>query len=107
MSRTLVQRTRGVVGARARLGVLARATAAVLGGYALAALTSVALALAYRAPREEAVLAASMPAFLVFAGAVLWAFAARTAWRAWLGIAVPALALGAVVWWLRSTGVTS
>lgn len=86
---------------RDRLGVLARVLAAALGGYALASLASVALALVYRAPREEAVLAACVPAFLLFAGAVLWAFAARSAWRAWLGVGVPTLILGALVWWLK------
>jgi len=94
-------------GERSRLGVLARVLAATLGAYGLAVLTSLALALASRTSREEAVVSANMVALLVFVGVVLWAFAARTAARAWLGLAVPALALGAMVWWLRSTGMTS
>lgn len=100
------RRATGSTGWRSRLRVLARVLAAVLGGYALAALSAVAVALLYRAPREEAVLAASLPAFLVYAGAVLWAFAARSAVRAWLGIGVPAVLLGALVWWLKHPGAT-
>lgn len=89
--------------ARRRWAVASRAFAAVGGGYALASLTSVVLALASRAPREDAIVAATTPAFLVFAGAILWAFAASTAVRAWLGIAVPGLVLAGVITWLRTT----
>ncbi|WP_234383626.1 DUF3649 domain-containing protein, partial [Paracidovorax avenae] len=45
----------------------------------------------------EAVLAATMFSWLVYAGAVAWAFYARTAWSAWAGVGVPALLLGACV----------
>ncbi len=48
-------------------------------------------------PRVEAVLAATMFSWLVYAGAVAWAFYARTAWSAWAGAGVPALLLGACV----------
>lgn len=80
-----------------------RVCAAVLGGYALASLLSVALALASRAPREEAIAGATPLAFLAFAGAVLWAFSARSAARAWFGIGTPAVVLALLALWLRSS----
>jgi hypothetical protein len=90
---------------RYRLGVASRALAAIGGGYALAAGSTIALALALRSqPREEAVMLATLPSYLIWAGAVIWVFAARTAGRAWLGLLVPGLALGAAIWVLRNGG---
>lgn len=85
-----------------RLAVASRTLAALAGGYAVAALLSVSIALLTRsAPREEAVAAGNAPAFLVFAACIIWAFAASTAMRAWLGIVTPAAVLGVLVWFLR------
>jgi len=86
-----------------------RALAAILGGYALAAGVNVALALALKSsgPKEDVIMLATMPAFLVWAGAVVWVFAARTAWRAWAGVAIPGAVVAAAVWFLRSGGVAS
>lgn len=82
----------------ARLGIAARAAAAILGGYTLAALASVALALALPAafgvPRAEAVTWGLLLSFAVYAAAAMWAFAARSAARAWAGLALAALLLG-------------
>ena len=64
-----------------------RVAAAVGGGYAIAGLATVALSLCLPMARSEAVLAATMSSFAVYATAVVWAFAARDAWRAWLGMA--------------------
>ncbi|AVS87870.1 DUF3649 domain-containing protein, partial [Paracidovorax avenae] len=61
-------------------------------------------ALALAMPRVEAVLAATMFSWLVYAGAVAWAFYARTAWSAWAGVGVPALLLGACVFAPRLWG---
>ncbi|AVS98505.1 DUF3649 domain-containing protein [Paracidovorax avenae] len=82
-----------------RLAIASRALAATAGGYALAAASTAAgaLALALAIPRVEAVLAATMFSWLVYAGAVAWVFYARTAWSAWAGVGVPALLLGACV----------
>ncbi|MCY1215311.1 hypothetical protein D9M72_271540 [compost metagenome] len=77
---------------RSRAALLSRIVAALFGGYALAALTSVA-ALALPMGTVEAVLAGMQVSFLVYAGAVIWVFAARSARRAWLGLAVVALPL--------------
>ncbi|WP_217494451.1 DUF3649 domain-containing protein [Nibricoccus aquaticus] len=92
-----------------RWAIASRALAAVLGGYALAAGVNVALALALKnsGPREDVILLATMPAFLVWAGAVVWVFAARTAWRAWAGVAIPSAVIAAAVWFLKSGGAAS
>ncbi len=99
-ARPLPHRPRRPNGVRHRLAVASRALAALGGGYALAAFFSTAVALLARTPPEEAAYLGAVPSFLVFASAVVWAFAARTAARAWLGVGVPALALAALTWWL-------
>jgi len=80
-----------------RLAVLSRAVAAIVGGYALTAAVIALLALWLPMARAEAVLTVTMLSFALYAGAVIWVFAARSAWRAWLGIllstAVPGLLL--------------
>lgn len=98
-------RARRSGGVRHRVAVAARAVAAILGGYALAGFFTTTVALLARAPREEAAYLGAVPSFLVFAGAILWSFAARTVLRAWLGLALPTLALAALTWWL-SRGAT-
>ena len=90
---------------RYRLAIASRTAAAVGGGYAVAAgfAAAVSLALAQCMPRVEAVLTATMLAWLVYAIAAGWAFYARTAWGAWGGTLLPALALAACAlapqWW--------
>ncbi|MFT3805178.1 MAG: DUF3649 domain-containing protein [Burkholderiaceae bacterium] len=72
----------------------------MFGGYALAALTSIAM-LALPIPATEAVLGGMLLSFLVYTGAVVWVFAVRSAARAWAGLAIAALPLLAaclVVW---------
>ncbi|MBY4899215.1 DUF3649 domain-containing protein [Cupriavidus sp. AU9028] len=81
-----------------RLGVASRAVAGIAGGYGLAALATAWLAVALPGPRAEAVTAATLLSFAIYAGAVMWVFAARTAWRAWAGLAMPALALAVALW---------
>ena len=100
-SRSVSSRVRRQTGGRDRLAVAARAAAGILGGYALAAFFTTTVALLSRAPREEAANLGAVPSFLVFALAVIWAFAARTAIRAWAGIGLPALVLAALTWWLH------
>ena len=53
-----------------------------------------ALALAQRSSRVDAVLAATLLAWLVYALAIAWVFFARTAWQAWCGVLGPAMLLG-------------
>lgn len=86
-----------------RLAVTSRVLAALFGGYLLAALASICLSLWLPMPRAEAVVSGMMTSFLVYLVAVLWCFASRSAWQAWLGLAVPGLVLaacGGLGYWL-------
>jgi len=81
--------------------LLSRIAAAVFGGYGLAALTSVAT-LALPIARPQAVLAGMLASFAVYAGAVVWVFAVRSARRAWAGLvlaALPLLLAAGPLWW--------
>jgi hypothetical protein len=75
--------------ARPWLGVLSRSLAAIFGGYALAATCSMFFAVAMPAERSQAVLTGMLVGIVLCACAALWAFATRTALRAWIGIALP------------------
>lgn len=93
---------------RYRLAITSRAIAAIGGGYALAAgfAAALSLALAQWMPRVEAVLTATMLAWLAYALAAGWAFYARTAWGAWGGTLLLALVLGACAMapqWMKGT----
>lgn len=81
-----------------RLSVALRAIAAILGGYALTALATVALAIFLPLSRAEASMTATLSSFLIYTCVVIWVFATRTAWRAWAGIIAPMAVLGALVW---------
>ncbi|RCW68626.1 iron transporter [Pseudorhodoferax soli] len=88
--------------ARYRLAVASRAVAAAAGGYVMAATCAAALSLALPAlggARPDAVLIATMLAFVLHAIAAMWAFGCASAWRAWWGIgALTALSAAAVLW---------
>jgi uncharacterized membrane protein YgcG len=95
-------------GLRYRLGVASRAVAAIAGGYGVAALSAAALALclpaAFGMARSEAAMTGTLASFLVFAVAVMWVFAARSAWRAWIGLVIAAATLGALLLVLPTPG---
>lgn len=85
-----------------RISALAsRITAAMLGGYALAALTSIA-ALALPMATPQAVLTGMQSSFAVYAGAVIWVFLARSATRAWAGLTMVAVPLALIAWRVSS-----
>ncbi|AXQ29354.1 DUF3649 domain-containing protein [Solimonas sp. K1W22B-7] len=84
-------------GWREAAGVLSRLIAALLGGYALSAALAAVLALHLPLERSEAVLVGTMLSFLVYVLAVMWAFAARHALRAWSGLLAPLLILALVL----------
>lgn len=90
--------SRARTGWRYRTNVLARAAAAVVGGYAVAALFAAASARLLPLPRVEAVLPGTMLAFFVLPGVAIWAFLARSAARAWAGVLIAAAALAAAAW---------
>lgn len=83
--------------ARRKAPVASRIVAALFGGYALAALGSVA-ALALPMSKPQAVLTGMLASFAIYAGAVVWVFAARSALRAWAGLLVAAVPLAAAAW---------
>jgi hypothetical protein len=81
-----------------RIGpLLSRIAAAVFGGYGLGALTSVA-AVALPVARTEAVFTGILSSFIVYAIAVIWVFAARSATHAWMGLVVAAIPLLLAAW---------
>ena len=71
---------------------MSRIAAALFGGYALAALCSVAT-LALPIDPRQAVFTGMLASFLLYAGAVIWVFAVRSAARAWLGLGIAAMLL--------------
>lgn len=83
------------------LGIISRGIAALFGGYAIAALASVCLALGLPTTPAEAALTGMMASFAVMAAAVVWVFAAATALRAWIGLAIPTVLLGGLFLLLR------
>jgi hypothetical protein len=79
--------------------VLSRAAAATFGGYALATTLSILLSRVLPMPKAEAVMTAVLLSFTVYTCAILWAFAVRTAAKAWVGLLIPtAVCTGA--WWM-------
>lgn len=83
----------------ARWRLASRCVAAALGGYALASTLPVAL-VALAAPatlaRADAALVALQLSFVVYTGAVVWAFAARSAALAWTGLVLATLLSGGI-----------
>jgi hypothetical protein len=77
--------------------LISRIVAALFGGYALAALSSAAV-LALPMNKVQAVIAGTLLSFLVYAGAVIWVFAVRSALKAWVGLIIAAVPLGLAVW---------
>ncbi|SAI68305.1 membrane protein [Bordetella ansorpii] len=84
---------------RYRFAVASRAIAAIGGGYALASAAAACFAVWLPMSRVDAVLTAQMLAFVAYACAVIWVFATHSAWRAWVGVVLPA-AIFAGLWWL-------
>jgi hypothetical protein len=82
-----------------RLAVLSRLAAAVFGGYALATMLPILLSHALPMPKAEAVMTAVLLSFVVYTCAILWAFAAGTAAKAWSGLLIPTAACTAL-WWM-------
>lgn len=86
---------------RYRWQVFSRVLAAALGGYALTSLIAIALAQllarAFGVLPAAAVLGATLVSFVIFTVIVCWVFSTASATRAWLGVTLPAMALGALL----------
>ncbi len=80
-----------------RGGVLVRAVAAIGAGYGVSALWAAAIATWLPSAKVEAALTGTMIAFVIYPCAVMWCFAARSAARAWVGLALVALPAGAAL----------
>lgn len=78
------------------LQILSRSSAALLGGYAVSYAASACLARILPLAATDAVIVATLPAFLFYTAAILWAFACRDALRAWapLVLAAPLSLIG-------------
>lgn len=87
-----------------RLAVASRALAAAVGGYVLAWFATIVLSLAWPAPKAQAVMWATMISFLVYALAVIWVFATRSAARAWAGMLGASAVLALLAWLLAKAG---
>ena len=77
--------------------LISRIVAALFGGYALAALFSVAV-LALPLSKPQAVLTGMLASFAIYAGAVIWVFAVRSALKAWAGLIIVAVPLLPLAW---------
>ena len=76
--------------------VTSRVAAAAVGGYGLTYTATACLTVLLPFQKTEAILTAAMLSFALYTGAILWAFAAATPKRAWLGLLVPAAVCGTI-----------
>lgn len=83
---------------RQRLDVAARAVAAILVGYLVAALSTAVLARLLPGGPEEATITATLLSFAVYAAVAVWCFADPKTWRVWLGLTGGCAALGGLLW---------
>ncbi|TLX54348.1 iron transporter [Stutzerimonas nosocomialis] len=78
--------------------VVSRILAALLGGYLFTYAFTAALARLLPLGKADAVVVATLPAFLIYTLAILWAFGCRSPRRAWAGLAL-ALPLAVIGFW--------
>lgn len=82
-----------------------RVVAAVPLGYAVGSLWAMALARLLPGDRAEATVAATIVAFALCAFAAMWAFAARSGWRAMWTLVLLGAVAGAITWLsIQATG---
>ncbi|MDZ5109416.1 DUF3649 domain-containing protein [Pseudomonas putida] len=88
-----------------RLAVTSRSLAALLGGYLLASVASVCIALVAPLPQVDATLTGLLLSFVFYLLAFIWCFACRSALRAWLGVLAPSVLLGLIsglAYWMKT-----
>lgn len=86
-----------------RWAVASRVAGAVTAGYAVAGAATVLLTLVLPLPRGQALLTATMLSFLIYACAVIWAYTASTATRAWIGLGLAASVMTVASAWLQAS----
>lgn len=76
--------------------ILSRTLAALVGGYVFTYAFTAALARLLPLDNVDSMIVASLLSFVIYTFAILWAFAARQQWSAWMGavLAVPLAAIG-------------
>ena len=94
MATTILRRMAGSRSA----GVVSRGLAALFGGYALAFGATAFLAVHLPLARPDRVITASLLCFAVWVAAAIYAFATRSAARAWLWLILAALVLSLAAW---------
>lgn len=87
-------------GWRYRANVAARVVAGTIGAYAVAALFAMALARILPMDRAQAVVPATLLAFLIVPVVTIWAFLARGPWRAWAGVIALGAFFAAIAWFV-------
>jgi Protein of unknown function (DUF3649) len=96
----VLRRTARALRASPRGQLASRVLAAVVGGYAFTSLLTVVVSVLLPqlgVPRAQAVLAASMVSFFVYAAVILGVFHARSAAQAWRGLLLSSLPLTLVL----------
>lgn len=85
---------------------VSRIVAALFGGYLFTYAFTAALARVLPMNKVDALVTASLVSFAVYTLAILWAFACRSARRAWAGLslAVPLAAIGFWPHWVEIPG---
>lgn len=87
------------------LSVLSRVIAGIVGGYILANCLSILLAYMLPIPKADGVLLGIQVSFTIYTAAVMWVFAAKTAFKAWLGLLVPGVASAVILYFLMPEGL--
>lgn len=90
---------------RYRWQIALRVAVAILGGYALANSAGILLSYLLPIPKGDAVMTGILLSFAIYAGAIMWVFAARSVRKACVGIIAPALLSGGIALLLKFTGV--
>jgi hypothetical protein len=95
----MTQRTDWLPGKREETqyaGIFSRVVAAIVGGFAFTSMSIIALPFLLPGSKIQGIVGASLMGFALWTGAVIWAFAARSATRAWAGLAAATGAAGAL-----------
>lgn len=87
---------------RYRWLVASRVFIAAIGGYALTSAATIFLALVWPLPKAQAVMAATLLSFTLYAVVVIWAFSVASVKRVWLWIVLTTAVLSLVNWIMLS-----
>jgi len=82
--------------------IVSRILAAAVGGYAISVVAGVVFGHGLSATHSDAVLAGMLLSFIVYTAAIVWAFAARSPSRAWMGILLPTAILAGPALWIAA-----